>query len=74
MWLRILSIALEEEELKAFGCVQWLNSEKAMVTHSSTLAWKIRWTEESGRLLLFGLVCLFSFASAFSHFSIQFVL
>ena len=24
--------------------------EKAMVTHSSTLAWKIPWTEEPGRL------------------------
>ena len=23
---------------------------KEMATHSSTLAWKIRWTEESGRL------------------------
>ena len=30
-------------------CIQvW--SEKAMATHSSTLAWKIPWTEESGRL------------------------
>ena len=25
-------------------------AEKAMVTHSSTLAWKIPWTEEPGRL------------------------
>ena len=25
-------------------------SEKAMAPHSSTLAWKIPWTEESGRL------------------------
>ena len=24
--------------------------EKEMVTHSSTIAWKIPWTEESGRL------------------------
>ena len=24
--------------------------EKEMATHSSTLAWKIRWTEEPGRL------------------------
>ena len=24
--------------------------EKEMATHSSTLAWKITWTEESGRL------------------------
>ena len=29
--------------------------EKEMATHSSTLAWKIPWTEESGRLLSMGL-------------------
>ena len=28
--------------------------EKEMVTHSSTLAWKIPWTEESGRLQSMG--------------------
>ena len=28
--------------------------EKAMGTHSSTLAWKIRWTEEPGRLQSMG--------------------
>ena len=27
-----------------------LISQKAMAPHSSTLAWKIPWTEESGRL------------------------
>ena len=29
-------------------------SEKAMATHSSTLAWKIPWTEEPGRLKSMG--------------------
>ena len=29
-------------------------SEKAMATHSSTLAWKIPWTEEPGRLEAIG--------------------
>ena len=28
--------------------------EKAMTTHSSTLAWKIPWTEEPGRLQSMG--------------------
>ena len=28
-------------------CLRW---EKAMATHSSTLAWKIPWTEEPGGL------------------------
>ena len=31
---------------------QWL--EKAMAPHSSTLAWKIPWTEEPGRLQSMG--------------------
>ena len=31
------------------NCLGW-SSEKAMATHSSTLAWKIPWTEEPGRL------------------------
>ena len=29
--------------------------EKEMATHSSTLAWKISWTEEPGRLQSMGL-------------------
>ena len=29
-------------------------AEKAMAPHSSTLAWKIPWTEEPGRLLSMG--------------------
>ena len=28
-----------------------MRMEKAMATHSSTLVWKIPWTEESGGLL-----------------------
>ena len=31
-------------------------TEKAMATHSSTLAWKIPWMEESGRLQSMGLL------------------
>ena len=29
--------------------------EKAMATHSSTIAWKLPWTEEPGRLLSMGM-------------------
>ena len=32
-----------------------MKPEKAMAPHSSTLAWKVRWTEESGRLQSMGL-------------------
>ena len=31
-------------------------AEKALATHSSTLAWKIPWTEEPGRLPSMGLL------------------
>ena len=35
-------------------CLCNLKVEKAMATHSSTLAWKILWTEEPGRLQSMG--------------------
>ena len=38
--------------LGMFHCVK----EKALATHSSTLAWKIPWTEEPGRLQSMGLL------------------
>ena len=34
--------------------MHYIYLEKAMVTHSSTLAWKIPWTEEPGRLQSMG--------------------
>ena len=34
--------------------ISWQNSEKAMAPHSSTLDWKIPWTEEPGRLQSMG--------------------
>ena len=38
--------------------VNYMNyfSEKAMAPHSSTLAWKIQWVEEPGRLQSMGLL------------------
>ena len=38
-----------------FGtCLAGLLTEKVMAPHSSTLAWKIPWTEEPGRLQSMG--------------------
>ena len=37
------------------GCYM-LNSEKVMAPHSSTLAWKVPWMEEPGRLQSIGLL------------------
>ena len=39
--------------LEEFICVECI-SEKAVTSHSSTLAWKIPWMEEPGRLLSMG--------------------
>ena len=37
-----------------FLCTRMIFTEKAMATHSSTLAWKIPWTEEPSRLQFMG--------------------
>ena len=34
--------------------IEWENRYKAMATHSSTLAWRIPWTEEPGGLQSMG--------------------
>ena len=34
----------------------YIQTEKAMAPHSSTLAWKIPWTEKPGRLQSMGLL------------------
>ena len=40
--------AMQETQVRSLGQEDPL--EKEMATHSSTLAWKIPWTEEPGRL------------------------
>ena len=44
--------AMRETRVKSLGWEDPL--EKEMATHSSTLAWKIPWTEEPGRLQSIG--------------------
>ena len=43
---------MPETRLRSLGWVDPL--EKAVATHSSTLAWKIPWTEDPGRLRSMG--------------------
>ena len=45
--------AMQETRVPSLGWEDTL--EKEMATHSSTLAWKIPWTEEPGRLQSIGL-------------------
>ena len=53
---RVLKMYLKirDQQLKIITYTYSLSLEKAMATHSSTLAWKIRWTEEPGRLQSMG--------------------
>ena len=44
--------AMQETQVRALGWEDPL--EKEMATHSSTIAWKIPWTEEPGRLQSMG--------------------
>ena len=40
--------AMQQTKVRSLGCKDPL--EKGMAIHSSSLAWRIQWTEESGRL------------------------
>ena len=58
---RVFYSAIEKSRILPFAAT-WMNlkgimlsEEKAMATHSSTLAWKIPWTQEPGRLQSMGL-------------------
>ena len=44
--------AMQETQVRSLGQEDPL--EKEMATHSSTVAWKIPWTEEPGRLQSIG--------------------
>ena len=44
---------MQETQVQSLG--QEAPLEKGMATHSSTLAWRIPWTEEPGRLQSMGL-------------------
>ena len=44
--------AMQENQVRSLGREDPL--EKEMATHSSILAWKIPWTEETGRLQSMG--------------------
>ena len=46
-------------------------SEKAMAPHSSTLAWKIPWTEEPGRLQSMGSLRVGQDSATHFHFSLS---
>ena len=59
-WMKLEPIIQSEVSQKENTPVQYINAyilerlEKAMAPHSSTLAWKIPWTEEPGRLQSMG--------------------
>ena len=52
--MQITLNAFDENTLLGLMANQTLEVEKAMASHSSTLTWKIPWTEEPGRLQSMG--------------------
>ena len=54
IWEPLVTIAKHSENYYELCMINVYNSEKAMAPHSSTLAWKIPWMEEPGRLQSMG--------------------
>ena len=54
-WLQSPSTVISEPKKRKFVTASTFPPEKAVAPHSSTLAWKIPWTEEPGRLQSMGL-------------------
>ena len=54
-YIYILSIISSPKSSLFYLQITPISMEKAMATHSSSLAWKIPWTEEPGRLQSMGL-------------------
>ena len=47
---QVIELKCKSKYIRLFPNLCPIYSEKAMASHSSTLAWKIPWTEEPGRL------------------------
>ena len=54
-WLQSPSTVISEPKKRKFVTASTFPPEKAVAPHSSTLAWKIPWMEEPGRLQSMGL-------------------
>ena len=55
LWAAVHGVAKSQTRLSDFTFTFRFHAlEKAMATHSSTLAWKITWTEEPGGLQSMG--------------------
>ena len=54
-WAAVHGVAKSQTRLTDFTFTSHFHAlEKEMATHSSTLAWKIPWTEDPGRLQVHG--------------------
>ena len=63
---------LRETRVRSLG--QEVPLEKEMATHSSTLAWKILWMEEPGRLSVHGVAKSRTRLSDFTFFLVTFMI
>ena len=54
--MALISFKFHKNYLSKYLLIGIYFTEKEILTHSSTLAWKIPWTEEPGRLESFGVM------------------
>ena len=64
--------AMQETRVRSLG--QEVPLEKEMATHSSTLAWKILWMEEPGRLSVHGVAKSRTRLRDFTFFLVTFMI
>ena len=69
-FLWVITIAKQWRQAKCSWMSEWV-TEKAMAPHSSTVAWKIPWTEEPGRLQSMGLLKVWHDWALHFHFSLS---
>ena len=69
--MEVDKVSLGLPQFYVLSHVVGLPSEKAMATDSSTLAWKIPWTEEPGRLQSMGSLRVDTTERPHSHFSLS---
>ena len=73
IWLETGVEVKADKERKQFVCPCSFTSEKAMATHSSTLAWQIPWTGEPGGLQSVGSLESDTTERLHFHFSLSFI-
>ena len=72
--MALISFKFHKNYLSKYLLIGIYFTEKEILTHSSTLAWKIPWTEEPGRLESFGVMKIWTWLRDFTFTSQSYAL